>query len=312
MHSTRIATLLLALAVMVGGCTRPPPLEQAPVTAKTVEDLQGYLLKQKPDVGVFRLRGPFKVETLKNHVLRVSPTDRIVTDLFLTTAPEKAGVVIFMHGYDVSKEAHEYQAAHMASWGLHAITVQLPKRSQWMSNGRMLARITALLHRLPAIVSNRIDGNKIILVGHSFGATSVAVALGEGAPAMGGILLDPAAIGRDLPKLLQRVTKPVIVLGADETVDVTRNRDWFYRFVRGSIAEVSIRNASHEDAQYPSQSSLDNFGIDPYTSEEAQMMFSAAIVSAALSLSATGGFEQAWSTFAPAIQTGQLFNARKK
>ena len=308
----KLLAAFVICSVLLVGCTRPPSGEQTPLKARTTEEVQSYIATQKPNVDVFRLRGPFAVETLKNHVLRVSPTERVTTDLFLTTAPQKAGLVIFMHGYDVSKEAHEHQAAHVASWGMHAITVQLPKRSQWPQNGRALARITELLHRLPAMLSDRIDGNRIVLVGHSFGAISVATALAEGAPAIGAILLDPAGVGRDVPKILQRVQKPLVVLGADSDAGSTRNREWFYRYPVGRVAEVSIRDATHEDAQYPSQTSLDNYGIDPYTSEEAQITFVAALTSAALSLAATGTFEQAWAAYSPAFNNGKFFNPRKK
>src|SRR5205814_5552545 len=110
-------------------------------------------------------------------------------------------------------------------------------------------------------------------------------------PAAGAILLDPATIGADLPKFLRRVAKPVIVLGADDDVAPTRNRDYFYEFVRSGVAELSIRGATHEDAQYPSETALQNFGLDPDTTEELQVTFAAALTSAALSLSATGAFD---------------------
>src|SRR5205085_8583244 len=117
------------------------------------------------------------------------------------------------------------------------------------------------------------------LVGHSFGGSAVAVALAEGVPAAGGILLDPAAIGKDLPNYLRRINKPVMLLGADDDVGSTRNRDYFYRFIRSGIAEISIRDAAHEDAQFPSEFSLQNFGIDPHTTEELQVTFVSALTS---------------------------------
>ena len=63
-----------------------------------------------------------------------------------------------------------------------------------------------LIRRAPEIIDTRIDVNKIILVGHSFGASSVVIALAEGAPAAGGILLDPAVYGNDLPGRSGRYT----------------------------------------------------------------------------------------------------------
>jgi pimeloyl-ACP methyl ester carboxylesterase len=190
--------------------------------------------------------------------------------------------------------------------------VQLPNTGPWVGNGKTLARIVSLIHRSPEAIDRRIDVNKIVLVGHSFGGSSVAIALAEGAPAAGGILLDPAAVGKDLPGFLRRIDKPVMVLGADDELSSTRNRDYFYRFIRGGIAEVSIRDAAHEDAQYPSEFALRNSGIDPHTTEESQITFVTALTAAAVSLSTTGAFDYAWTSFGSSLENGKFFNARKK
>lgn len=67
----------------------------------------------------------------------------------------------------------------------------------------------------------------------------MAVALPEGASAMGGILLDPAVVGNTLPGFLQPVTRPVMLLGADEKVSSARYREYFFHYIRSRIAEVS-------------------------------------------------------------------------
>jgi pimeloyl-ACP methyl ester carboxylesterase len=309
----RASSLVLIVWLMLAaGCTRMPVSDRAPIKASSVAELQGYLLSHKADLDLFRLRGPFAVTEHTNHELRLSNTERIRADLYLSATPGKVPLLIFLHGYDSSKEAHAYQAMHAASWGMHAVTVQLAKQGPWSTNGRTLARIAGLIHRSPGVIDERVDPNKIILVGHSFGAAAVAVALGEGAPAAGAIFLDPAAIGQNLPKSLQQIAKPVMVLGADAAVSSTRNRDYFYHFVRGGISEVSIRDATHEDAQYPSEAALQNFGFDSHTTEAHQITFVAAITSAALSLSTTGTFDYAWTSFDTALGNGKLFNARKK
>lgn len=308
----RSSLFLLAWLTLVSGCVRLPVTEQTLLKPRTVAELQGYLLSQKADVDLFRLRGPFDVATHKNHELRLSASERISSDLFLSAPAEKAPLVIFLHGHDSSKEAHAYQAMHLASWGMHSLTLQLPNNGPWVGNGRTLGRIVGFVQRAPEVIDRRIDVNKIILVGHSFGGASVVVALGEGAAAAGGILLDPAAIGRDLPKFLQQINKPVMVLGADDEVAPTRNRDYFYRYIRSGIAEVSIRDAAHEDAQYPSEFSLQNFGIDPYSTEALQVTFVSALTAAALSLSSTGTFDYAWASFGAVFNNGKFFNARKK
>src|SRR5207342_632078 len=118
-------------------------------------------------------------------------------------------LVIILHGFDSSKEDHSYQAMHLASWGMHSLSLQLPNKGPWVSNGKTLAKIVRFIYRWPEIFDDHVDVNKIILVGHSFGGAAVAVALADGAPATGAILLDPAAISRELPGYLSRIKKPV-------------------------------------------------------------------------------------------------------
>jgi pimeloyl-ACP methyl ester carboxylesterase len=274
-----------------------------------MSELRGYLLSHKADLDQFRLRGPFAVAVQKDYELRLSTTERINADLYLSAPVEKAPLVIFLHGYDSSKEDHAYQAMHVASWGMHSLALQVPNKGPWVGNGRTLARIINFIYRRPGIIDSRIDVNRIILVGHSFGGFSVAVALAEGAPAAGSILLDPAGVGTDLPKFLRQVKKPVMLLGADEQVSTARNRDYFYRYIRSGIAEVSIRDATHEDAQYPAELPLQLFES---TTEELQITFVSALTSAAFSLAYTGKFDYAWTSFSDAIENGKLVNAKKK
>lgn len=303
---------VIACLTLASGCVRLPNIGQTSLKPDTLSDLRGYLLSHKADLDQFRLRGPFAVDMHKNYELRLSATERINTDLFLSAPAEKAPLVIFLHGYDSSKEDHTYQAMHVASWGMHCLALQLPNKGQWVSNGKTLAKIVNFIYRRPEIIDSRIDVNKIILVGHSFGGSAVAIALAEGAPAAGGILLDPAAVGKDLPELLKRINTPVMLIGADEHVSSARNRDYFYRFIRGGISEVSIKDATHEDAQYPSESALQMFGSDPDITEELRVTFVSALTSAAFSLSATGKFDYAWTSFGDVFKNGKFFNAKKK
>jgi len=296
--------LLCAAAALIASCARGPDLAVTPLKPTTLAALQSYLLSHKPDVDQFRLRGPFAVTTDLDHEIRLSATERINADLFLAAPAGKAPLVVFMHGYESTKESHTYQAMHVASWGMHSLAVQLPNRAAWSTNGRTLARLVNFIYRSPEAIDSRIDVSKIILVGHSFGGTSVSIALAEGARAAGGILLDPAGVGRDLPQILRKINAPMLLLGADEHVSETRNRDYFYRYVRTDVAEVSIRGASHEDAQYPSQTAQ--------TTEESQLGFVSALTAAALSLSATGKFDYAWASFSGSFENGKFFNARTK
>jgi len=188
----------------------------------------------------------------------------------------------------------------------------LPNRGPWIANGRTLARLVDAVHRTPQLVDDRIDADKIILVGHSFGATAVAAALGEGAPVLGGVLLDPAGIGRQLPQSLKRITVPVMVIGADEDIWPTRNRGQFYRFIPGAVGEISIRDTVHEDAQYPNEHTLRAFQDRPDDTEEAQITFVSALTASAFGLAATGGIDYAWNSFEDAFKKGIFFNARRK
>src|SRR5688572_28473779 len=177
-EAIRAAAVFFAVAwlVLASGCVRQQPTTGVTsIRATTLEDLRGYLLGHKPDVDQFRLRGPFAVAARDSQELH-----GINTDLFLAAPAEKAPLAIFLHGYDASKEAHAFQAQHLASWGVHCLTVQLPNRSQWPANGRTLAKLVDLIRRQPETIDSRIDGSRIILVGHSFGAITVAVALAEG------------------------------------------------------------------------------------------------------------------------------------
>jgi pimeloyl-ACP methyl ester carboxylesterase len=308
----RSSLFFIVWLTLVSGCTRVPPLYEASLKTRTVPELQELLLNNETDLDLFRLHGPFAVAVQKDREVHLSSTERIKADLFLSAPAEKAPLVIFLHGHDSSKGAHANQAMHLASWGMHSLSLQLPNKGPWISNGKTLARIVSLIYRSPEVIDSRIDVNKIILVGHSFGGAAVAVALAEGAPAAGGILLDPAAAAKDVPNYLRRINKPVMVLGADDEVASARNRDWFYRFIRSGIAEVSIRDAAHEDAQFPSEFALQNSGHDPNTTEDLQVTFVSALTSAAVSLSATGTFDYAWTSFRPVFENGKFFNPKKK
>jgi dienelactone hydrolase len=306
------AVLVVACVMLAGGCARQPHIGVTSLKVASLVELQGYLLEHEPDLDRFRLRGPFGVAERKNHEIRLSATESVSADLYLCACAEKAPLVIILHGQDNSKEHHAYQAMHVASWGMHSLALQLPNSGPWVANGRILARLVNAIHRAPEIVDSRVDVKKIILVGHSFGGTAVAVALGEGAPAAGGVLLDAAGIGRELPGLLKRISTPVMLIGADEETSPTRNRDYFYRYIPGGVAEFSIRGAIHEDAQFPVEQSLQTYDRDPPATEESQIAFVSALTAAAFSLGATGRLDYAWTSFGGDFRNGKFFNPRRK
>jgi pimeloyl-ACP methyl ester carboxylesterase len=308
------AFLLIALVAHSVGCARRfPETEVTAIKVATPAELQQLLLSRKPDVGQFKSRGPFAVIERRDLEIPLAVSGPTVeADLYLCAAARKAPLVIVLHGLDNSKEDHAFQAMHLASWGMHGMTLDLPKRGPWITNGRTLALLVDAIHRMPQLIDGSVDADKIILVGHSFGATAVATALGEGAPALGGVLLDPAGIGRQLPQLLKRITAPVMVIGADEDIWPTRNRGQFYRFIPAGIGEISIRDTVHQDAQYPNQHTLRAFQDEPDDTEEAQIAFVSALTASAFSLAATGGINYGWSSFEDGLNNGIFFNARRK
>ena len=302
----------IAFLLLISGCARLPRTGITSLKPATLGELRGYLLSHKADADQFRLRGPFVVDTHKDYELRLSATERIDADLYLSAPAEKAPLVIVLHGHNNSKADHAYQAMHMASWGMHSLVLQLPNNGPWVANGKTVARIVDFIYRRPEIIDRRIDANKIILVGHSFGGSAIAIATAEGAPTAGCILLDPAGIDNDLPTFLSRINKPVMLLGADERRSAAQDRDYFYRFIHNGISEISIRDATHEDAQYPAEFPLQLFASDSTATEELQITFVSALTSAAFSLAATGKFDYAWTSFGDAIKDGRIFNAKKK
>jgi pimeloyl-ACP methyl ester carboxylesterase len=307
------ALLLIGLAAHVTGCARRFPVTQ--VTAIKVADpaeLQRYLLSRKPDVAQFRSRGPFAVIERRGLEIPLASVPAVQADLYLCGAAQKAPLIIVLHGQDNSKDDHAFQAMHLASWGMHGMAIDLPNRGPWIANGKTLAALVGAIHGSARLIDARIDSDKIILAGHSFGATAVAAALGEGAPAIGGVLLDPAGIGRQLPQLLKRINVPVMVIGADEYIRPTRNRGQFYRFIPAGVGEISIRDTVHEDAQYPTERTLRAFEDSPDDTEEAQITFVSALTAAAFSMAAGGGIDYAWNSFEEAMNKEIFFNARRK
>jgi dienelactone hydrolase len=190
---------------------------------------------------------------------------------------------------------------------MHSLALQLPNQGPWAANGKTLAAIVKLIHGRPDLIDSRVDPGRIVLAGHSFGAAAVAIALAEGAPAAGAVLLDPAGIGKELPPYLRRINKPVLVVGADEYVSRVRDRHLFYEVIRRGVADVSIRDAHHDDAEFPMEPADES-----HATEALQITFVSALTSAAFSLGFTGGLDYAWTSFGAAIQNGRLFDALRK
>ena len=123
------ALLLIALMAHSVGCARRfPTPEVTRIKAVNPAELQQYLLSRKPDVAQFRLRGPFAVTVRRDMEIPVVSGPTVEADLYLCAVAQKAPLVIVLHGHNNSKEDHAFQAMHLASWGMHSLALDLPKR----------------------------------------------------------------------------------------------------------------------------------------------------------------------------------------
>jgi len=302
----------LICVVLAAGCARLPDTGVTALKVETLSRLQVHLFDHKPDIEQFRVRGPFEVRVEEDRELQLSADERVEADLYLAGHAEKAPLAIVLHGLDNGKDEHAYQAYHLASWGIHSMSLQLSREGPWSRNGESLARVVELLRRKPGLIDARIDPDRIVLVGHSYGGSSVATALSLGAPAVGGVLLDPAGIGRELPARLRKVRAPLILLNADIDVSETRGRRSFYDYVAKEVAEVSIRGAHHEDAQFPMDASIAIFGSGTPANEDLQITFVSALTAAAMSLGFTGRLDYAWASFGEGMRSGRLIDGLRK
>ncbi len=307
-------TLLFAITCMalLGSCASRPDTGITTLRANTLVELQVRLQATRPDLKLFRDRGPFAVTEQLGHTIRLSDTERIASDLFVPVHNGRAPLVILLHGAGNTREDHGYQALHLASWGLYSLSIDLPNKGPWIRHGNTLARIVRLIKANPELINPRVDPDKIILVGHSFGGSAVSVALGAGAPVAGGILLDPAGVSRAIPTSLRKITRPLISLNSDERVTLTRNRGYFYQYVPGNIVSVSITGAAHEDAQFTLDQTPKKEDSDADPVEEIQITFVSALTAAALSIAFTGKLDYAWESYAESLKSDKMFGAMRK
>lgn len=302
-----VALRLLLIASLV--VTATSALADVPTpTLANFDELARQYRGAPMDVDAFRARGPFAVTTQPDVPLRLNLSQQLTGDLYLAGAADRAPLVILVHGYGNTRAHHAAQAQHLASWGMHSLAVQVPNKGPWVANGRMLARLTDALRRRPERLDGRVDASRIVLAGHSFGAASVAVALADRAPAIGAVLLDPAYMDRAVPGYMRRVAKPVLIIGGDEDNGVSRNREAFRTTIPTAYGEVSIREAVHEDAEFP----LDPALVEAGQTEEHQVTFAAALTVAAVSLATTGRFDAAWRSLNAGEKNSRFFSPRKK
>lgn len=276
--------------LIIVGCLSCTTIKQSSTGfADSYQEVSTLLSKRTAKADYFFKQGPINVKTIKDLKLPLSHEYSLEIDLYLPEQEQSAPLLIFQHGNRSSKKYHSYQANLAASWGFLALTVQQPNRGEWLENGKRLKRLTELLKVWPSLLKNKYDPEKIILVGHSFGGSAIAIASGSGAPVAGLIFLDPALVHNSVKDKLSSIKIPAIILGADESVFKSRRRQFFFKNYNGPMTEISISGATHNDAQFPNMFEWKQaIGLSPTPKEKYQEQFAAAIIAAAFSL-AEGG-----------------------
>jgi dienelactone hydrolase len=255
--------------------------------------------------------GPFNQKIYRNMVLRFSGTS-ITGDLVYPIGAKNPPLILIQHGNKSHKEAHLLQARRLATWGFAAISLQQRNRNNWVENGLNIKKFTQHIYKRGKIKNLKFDRSRIILMGHSFGGSAVTIAAGSGAPVVGLILLDPAVVSDSVMDYMKKVKQPVILIGADKKVFRSRRRQNFYKLISGSMSEISIRGATHDDAQYPSMFSIYAYGFDPFTNDFKRKLFLKAITTSAISLAATKKLDFAWQRFQDDIEAGHFKHAKRR
>lgn len=302
----------VAAAAVVSACASPGKRTAYDDYPVSFPEMLRMLSKDKAHLSVFERLGPFETRTRPNITIPLGNGETLTGDFVAPKGDIEAPLAIIVHGNQSQKEAHRYQALRLASYGIYALTVQVPSRGQWIENGALIERLTRALRADPKLLHPYADTTRMVLIGHSFGGSAITVAASRGAPVKGLVLLDPAVYNTEVMKAMRAVTQPVMLLGADQDVFHSRKRQLFYRHMGGEIAELSVVGATHDDAQHPSMYALSAYGLDPYTSAARQELFSAAITASVLSLASTGKLDYAWKAFADALEHGDLKDARRR
>ncbi len=277
--------IIAVLIMIVTSCASLSDVRQK---SRRVEPVHSKILLMDPTLDQFIGLGPFEVVQRLDREVAIDLDNTIVIDHFGAKATDKLPIVVISHGNFSSRKAHRSQARHLASWGFHVVTCEFPNRDEWLENGRRLQKFSELIYRVPEILEKNADRNKLIVVGHSFGGSAALLAINNGAPVIGAILLDPAVVHKNVISSMKDIDLPVVLLGADRSIFTTRGRSRFWKGLSGEMIEVSVPFATHDDAQSPSMFSKSALGFDPFTSGERQKIFKAMLAASAIGISASG------------------------
>ncbi len=280
--------------------------------SSTFKEFKARLISQSPDVEMFLRTGPYEIDRLEDFTIRVERDEVINTDVYLPKGLKDAPLVVFQHGNLASKAEHRYQAQRVASWGMNAMVVEQPNENRWVKNGKVLQKLVNLLHMWPTLLNNSFDKSNIILVGHSFGGSAIAIAAAGNDAVKGLVFLDPAMVNNKVKKSLSDLEVPAVILGADMHVFESRRRRLFYSLKEDNVVELSVKNATHNDAQYPDSFSIGKLFGANWTSGERQERFAAAITASAFSIAATGGTDYVWNAVQPELKRGTFIKAKRK
>ena len=78
------------------------------------------------------------------------------------------------------------------------------------------------------------------------------------------------------------------MLGADTKVFKSRRRPIFYKNIKGHMVELSVKDATHNDAQSPNLFSLkQTVGLEHGTDSDRQNIFISALITASYSMTRT-------------------------
>jgi pimeloyl-ACP methyl ester carboxylesterase len=246
--------------------------------ARTFGQIEKILKNIRPNIDEFKHSGPIPINVETQLTLSLPGGQSLSYDSIAPKVKSASGpLVILIHGNRSYKEAHRYQAEHLASFGFQVFIPQLPTSEVWSTNGIIIKDFVDVLVKKEA-------ENKPILVGHSFGGSAITMAAYLGTSISGLVYIDPAIFNNTVANLLWNTRVPAILIGADPRVYRSKKRWLFRQKYGGSFFELSVKGATHNDGQYPSMFALSHYGLDPRVSEKNQKLISFLITASVFSL----------------------------
>ena len=245
--------------------------------AKDFAEIAKIVKAIRPNVDEFRIPGPIPIVVKKQLVIPLSAGQSISYDMITPKKSSSHGpMVVLVHGNRSYKEAHRYQGEHLASFGFQVFIPQLPTSEVWSTNGLIIKEFVQFM--------TRSTKQKVFLIGHSFGGSAITMAAYLGSKVSGLVYLDPAIFNQSVASLLWNTKIPAILIGADSDIYRSKKRHLFREKYGGPFFELSVRGATHNDAQYPSMFALSHYGLDPAVSKKNQKLITCLMTASLFSL----------------------------